>query len=90
MPYPCPRCGKSLQVRWLKVTDVTGGPSLSLFYPLLVPFFRRFYCPEHGLISMSALPPEQQRKLRWQSRIWFVFVLGIMSGLGWLLYRWFH
>ena len=86
MAYHCPRCGKEVQSRWPKVTELAGGPSAGLLYVLFGAFFRSYHCPEHGRIPRAEFPAGQRRRMLARSLGWLLVAALAAAGLGWLVF----
>ena len=85
MSYQCPECGKDLERRWPKFTDVAGGMGVGLCILLFAPFFRQYDCPEHGRIQRSQFAAMDRRTILGLSFLWLSGVLVILGGLGWYI-----
>ena len=87
MAYQCPRCGKDVQSRWPKLTELAGGPSAGLLYVLLGPLFRSHHCSEHGRIPRAEFPAAQRQKMWLHALLWLAVALVAVAALGWVLVR---
>jgi hypothetical protein len=86
MSYKCPRCGKAVESRWPRVTELAGGPSAGLLYVLFGAFFRSYHCPEHGRIPQAEFPAAERGRMRFYSFSWLLGALFAIVGLGWLVF----
>lgn len=84
MPYQCPRCGKEVSTRWLKPTELGGGPSVGLFYPFYAWYFRGYHCPEHGRIAEEEFTLAVRRQIThaaWTLSVAWAIALVVVGGL---------
>jgi hypothetical protein len=86
MSYPCPRCGKTTEVRRWRATGITGGPSAGVHWLFGWTLFPRYICPEHGLIPRGEFLPAQRRRIAWGSALRLLVGLVCLGILGWFLY----
>lgn len=81
MAYRCPRCGKEVSVEKANPTEMAGGPSAGLGFLLFGAFFRRFRCPEHGIIPRQEFPAGDRWRMRSVALGWMFLVLLFVAGL---------
>ena len=88
MSDSCPKCGESTAARRSNVTEISGGPTVGLLYALFLPFFTKQFCPEHGRLERTDLPPAERRRMLIGPFLWLAAIIAIPGLSGWAVSQW--